>query len=100
MTHCESAGGDSIVELLLERGARINGGGGDTITPLYKAITRGNNAMVRLLLASKNARLSLEHGFGNRMLTVAICYRQLATVRLLLEQETQVRVGQDQHSTV
>lgn len=82
----QSAAGEgqlAAVELLLARGAKVNGEGGDLRpTPLFAAASKGHVAIVRLLL-SKGADPAIRNWDGYTVLQIAEEHKDKALIDLL-----------------
>ncbi len=76
-------GHETIVRLLLERGAKVCSRDYDGRTPLLFAAERGHNAIVRLLL-EKGSKANSKDNFGRTPLMVAAQNRYKAILKLLL----------------
>ena len=80
-----AAGGDeTIVRLLLEKGANTEATDGDGNTPLIAAAESGHEAVVRLLL-EHGANIEAKDKYDNTPLIKAADHGHEAVVRLLLE---------------
>jgi ankyrin repeat protein len=53
-----------MVRLLLERGANVNTEGGNINVPLYEAVKKGREDMVRLLLGQKRINIDVPQNIG------------------------------------
>ncbi|KAH8776255.1 ankyrin repeat protein [Diaporthe sp. PMI_573] len=77
-------GGVAVVQLLLDKGANINGVDKDGGTPLWEAAGSGSVIFMRLLL-DKCANINAAHEYGWTPLSYATKNGHEAVVRLLLD---------------
>jgi len=74
----------SIMEMLLNKNARVNSVDKERNTPLILAVKKGNSAAVRLLL-SRGAKIEMKNDTGLNVLEIAADENQLEIERILME---------------
>ena len=82
-------GHESVVRMLLEKGANIETTDEDGRTPLIKAAFHGHEAIVRLLL-EKGAKIEAKDNDGDTPLIEAANWRHPSIVRMLLEKGAKI----------
>jgi ankyrin repeat protein len=96
LAHAAGAGHAQVVELLLERGADIEGGEG--LSPLACAAWNGQDEIVRLL-SERGADIEGDAGGPGSALFQASAEGHLSTVRLLLELGAAVNAKTEKRAT-
>ncbi|PWW73241.1 ankyrin, partial [Tuber magnatum] len=87
-------GNESVVQLLLNRGAEVNAQGGDCGNALQAAAVHGNESVVQLLL-NRRAEVDAQGGYYGNALQAAAVHGNKSVVQLLLNRGAEMNAQGD-----